>query len=203
MKGKKKSCRKKGFAAAVWSYHSGQDALEVERGKKKLGSALLMQWLIDERYKDQGFNEELWAQPDLTSKMWWVIITQTKEEKIKRDEGGMCEQHKGRRSKEREKSILQFILVESQKNIILLSSEGRSSVAKQARSSVTIFPLWNGRRDEERIALFPISLLLLVTHSSHRPIDLNFATSFLSALPRCHRSFIHNCGPAKWMLDNQ
>lgn len=44
----------------------------------------------------------------------------------------------GRKEK---KSILQFTLVESQKNIILLSSEGRSSVAKQAHSSVTIFPL--------------------------------------------------------------
>lgn len=40
---------------------------------------------------------------------------------------------------------------------------GRSSVAKQAHSSVTIFPLWNWGRDEERIAVFPISLVLLVT----------------------------------------
>lgn len=91
---------------------------------------------------------------------------------------------------------------ESQKNINLLPSKRRFSVAKHVHSSVTIFPLRNGRRDEERIALFPISVLLLVTHSSRRPIDLNFTRSFRSALPQRHQPFIHNWVAAKWMLDN-
>lgn len=108
------------------------------------------------------------------------------------------EKQKGRRRKRKTRSPV-YPLLESQKNIILHASRGRSLVAKQAHSSVTIFPLWNWGRDEERIALFPISLLLLVTHSSRRPIDLNFTRSFLSALPQCHQQpFIHNCRLTKF-----
>lgn len=113
---------------------------------------------------------------------------------------GGWEQRPGNNQKEKMDSSIYTI--ESQKNINLLPSKRRSSMAKHVQSTVTLFPLRNGRRGEERIALFPISVLLLVTHSSRRPIDLNFTRSFLPALPQRHQPFIHNWRPAKWMLDN-
>ena len=90
------------------------------------------------------------------------------------------------------------------KELIWLSSKRKSSAAKQAHSSVTIFPLWNWGKDEKRIALFPISLLLLVTliHSATLLISIspdNFSWHCLNAT----NSLEHHCRPAKWRLEHK